>query len=97
MKTINLKLALSVLIAISTAAAPAIAAGPVSSLKGGPVTIAGAGSAFASQPGLKNPEDLVGLNPQPLPPKTLKRIVRIRFGSEVMLNPQPLPPKQVSF
>ena len=39
-----------------------------------------------------NPADLVGLNPQPLPPKSLAWGRRNSVGA-VMINPQPLPPK----
>jgi len=39
-----------------------------------------------------NPADLVALNPQPLPPKSLAWGRRTSVGA-VMINPQPLPPK----
>lgn len=64
--------------------------------------VLGATAAMAGQPGHGAESSI---NPQPLPPRVLQRVLqqqagivvassRIGPGSRVMINPQPLPPKQ---
>jgi hypothetical protein len=47
--------------------------------------------ASAAGPVIRNPGTIRGLNPQPLPPRTVNRFTNP--GSIRALNPQPLPPR----
>lgn len=76
------------------AVGPAVAAGPPTLPLGNSVVSVNWTSLAKRQTTTIRPADMASLNPQPLPPKDLKRPVWLAFGNEVMLNPQPLPPKQ---